>query len=114
MTPIRIFKWTLEPERRQLLMVPEGTRWLSVANQLRQLVIWGEVPQPVTSHEPRILIVTTTGDEFKSQGKDYIGTVILDEWYVAHVYEQHQGHKDPIDHRNAEDRQQILDFGRTI
>src|SRR5258708_11195470 len=109
----RIFKWVIEPERRQLLMVPNGTCFISVAAQYDQLVVWSEVPQPVEGHVPRVLIVVTTGDEFEAEGKLYIGSAILGkqgegEWYVSHVYEQCGGHLGPIDHRNDEDRKQIL------
>jgi hypothetical protein len=126
MSSVRIFKWVIEPERRLMLSVPVGTKFLSVAAQYQQLVIWGEVPQPsgdespnpcaalAPSREPRVIVVVTTGDEFETEGKDYIGSAILGkqsegEWYVAHVYEQLRGHADPIDHRNDEDRKQILD-----
>lgn len=126
---VRIFKWVIEPERRQLLQVPIGTKFLSVARQNELLVLWGEVPSVgesvdsdgygkvsgirVTSHESRVLVVVTTGDEFETEGKEYIGSAELGkaeegQWYVAHVYAQQEGHKDPIDHRNHEDRSQIL------
>jgi hypothetical protein len=110
---VRIFKWEIQPERRQLLKVPQGTKFLTVDKQYDLLVLWGEAPQPVFGYEDRVLVVVTTGDEFESVGKTYIGSAILGkqgegEWYVSHVYEQHRGAHDPIDHRNDEDRATIL------
>ncbi len=112
----RIFKYQLEPNRRQLVYMPLGAKPLSVAEQNGMLVLWASVPvdpdtRKGTLSTPRVFVVVTTGDLFNDDGKTYIGSATLgkqgEEWFVAHVYEQEGGHQDPIDDRVSDDWAQI-------
>jgi hypothetical protein len=110
MSESRVFKYTLEPERRQLVMLPRDAVPIHVANQNDMLCMWVEIPtvsRLARNPVPRIFVVVTTGDQFHAEGKKYIGSAELGEWFVAHVYEQLKGYPDPIDQRVAEDWAQI-------
>jgi hypothetical protein len=107
----RILKYTLEPDRRQLVMMPAEADPITVAKQNDMLVMWAEVPGVNWSvprdyecrSAPRVFVVVTTGDRFHAEGKKYIGSAELGQWFVAHVYEQLPGYPDPIDTRVPED-----------
>lgn len=105
-----MFKYTLEPDRRQIVMLPSDAQPLHVANQNDMLVMWVEVPtvsRLAKNPVPRIFVVVTTGDQFNPEGKRYIGSAELGQWFVAHVFEQLKGYPDPIDNRVPEDWAQI-------
>jgi hypothetical protein len=105
----RVLKYVLQPERRQMIHMPLWAKPIAVAEQQEQLVMWVEVEEGDAEQwiEPRIFVVLTTGDRFEADGKHYIGTAILKGWYVAHVYEQEQGHPDPVDETRADDLKQL-------
>lgn len=122
---MRIFKYPLEPERRQIVHMQRNARVISVMEQQSALVMYTEVPElgnrdfnsrwvdPLQKHEdpyemiPRVFVVLTTGDRFQGNGKAYIGTVTLGGWYVAHVYEQWNGYQDPVDETRKDDLIQL-------
>jgi hypothetical protein len=84
-------------------MMPSDAKPLSVHEQNELLVMFAEVPQPPTNVVPRIFRVVTTGDEYETNGKTYVGSCILGGWFVAHVFEAHGRTPDPVDLRHAED-----------
>jgi hypothetical protein len=114
--PSRIFKYELEPDRRQLIQMDRRASIIHVAEQYGRLVMWAQSYVDPISRQPyevvpRVFVVVTTGDLFNANGKFYLGSATLgkqgEEWFVAHVFEQQQGHKDPVDDRVPEDWKQI-------
>lgn len=102
----RIYKYTLEPDRRQLVMMPDGAKLLNVLVQNEYPVLYAEV-DPEAEHVARVFAVVTTGDYYDSAGKVYVGSVVLQDWFVAHVFEQPNGQADPVDTTRLEDFAQI-------
>jgi hypothetical protein len=112
MNEARMFKYVLQPARRQMIQLPGHAIPRYVENQNDQLCMWVEVPVEPVTRKPyfttaRIFVVVTTGDQFHAEGKKYIGSAELGKWFVAHVYEQLEGFPDPIDNRVPEDWAQI-------
>lgn len=99
-----IYKWELTTASRQNLTVPEGTEFLSVANQQGSPCVWGRVPEgkapAAFSHmepgamsdmkaEVRTILMYGTGHSFPDNiEQQFLGTVLLQNGdLVVHIYE---------------------------
>lgn len=106
----RIFKYPLTVEPRQLLQIHKDAEILSVQVQMSEFpVLYALVESGTTELETRIIRGVTTGEEFNGDGCWYVGTVILKNWFVWHVWEQFGKEPDPISDRFKDDRKQIND-----
>jgi hypothetical protein len=108
----RIFKYELNPEGRQMLMMPRGAQPLSVEQQRDLPVLFALVDdeQPL---ESRIFRAVTTGEIFNPENSTFVGTIFLggdkpeEAWFTMHVWEQPEGVIDPIHPRFADDYHQL-------
>lgn len=102
----RIFKYPLEVESRQLLTVPKGARFISVALQ-NDIPMLFAIVQETGEFEQRVVRTVTTGEEFGGSC-EHVGTVIIQGWYTAHVFEQTVGVPgDSISDRFQNDMRQV-------
>jgi hypothetical protein len=81
----RIFKYKLDVERRQVVMMPKGAEVLRLGVQRGLPHIWVSVDesQPL---EPYAFRGVTTGERYNEERLWYIGTVELDDWFVWHLF----------------------------
>jgi hypothetical protein len=110
MPSARIFKYPLEVEHRVLVQMHKSAHVLWVAEQQSQLVLYAQVDWPEPGPiEARVFQVVTTGDEYETTGKVYLGSAALSEWFVAHVFEYvsltpiHPDVVDVVDRRRTDD-----------
>lgn len=59
--------------------------------------------------ERHIIRLVTTGENFNAEGAEYIGSVIIDGWFVGHIFDQPEGINDPSSDRFADDFRQLRD-----
>jgi hypothetical protein len=102
---MRIFKYPLRVEQRELVMMPEEAQILSVQVQNGIPVLYALVDDSAKP-QARIIRTVTTGEEFNLEGR-FIGTFILEGWFVGHVFEQDGGIEDSRSSRFAEDFREI-------
>jgi beta-lactamase class D len=81
-------------------MMPEEAQILSV--QVQNGIPVDDSAKPQVS----IIRTVTTGEEFNLEGR-FLGTFILDGWFVGHVFEQNEGVEDSRSSRFAEDFREI-------
>lgn len=108
--PQRIFKYDLEVESRQLIQMPKGAKILSVAEQRERPVLFALVDGNEKEFEHRVFRIVTTGEDFNANSQqEFIGTIIIKDWYTAHVFEQtvSGGLPDPVSDRFKEDQAQL-------
>lgn len=114
----KIFKYPIEVESRQIVMMSEGAQVISVGTQgeiahdgkpnSQMPVLFALIPDPDAPHEPRVFRTVTTGEVFNHEGLAFIGTTFVD-WYTAHVFEVVGKAPDPIEDRFQEDMEEIRD-----
>lgn len=106
--PARVFKYPLQLEQREMLMMPVGAKILTVTMQNDMPVLYALVDESYPPC-PRIIRTVTTGDEFDPTMSEYIGTIQAGSpsWFVAHVFEQFEGFGETPSTRWAEDFKQI-------
>jgi hypothetical protein len=102
---MRIFKYPLRVEQRELVMMPEEAQILSVQVQNSIPVLYALVDDSAKL-QARIIRTVTTGEEFNLEGR-FIGTFILEGWFVGHVFEQDEGVEDSRSSRFVEDFREI-------
>jgi len=85
----KIFKFPLEIDDVQPVVIPQAAKILSVQMQHGELCLWAEV-QTSLRHETRYIEIIGTGHEIdESHRREYIGTVqTADGNLVWHVYER--------------------------
>jgi hypothetical protein len=95
---MRIWKYPLNVEARQLVYMPGGARPISVGVQNEFPVVWAQV-------DPKAAV--TPGEDFDAGGLEFIGTVTIRGWYVAHIFEEFAA--TPVDQRERFqlDREQL-------
>lgn len=82
-----IFKYTLEPMRKQYIKMPAGARILSVQGQHDKVAIWALVETGI--NEIRCFTTYITGAELPADPGTYIGTAQLHNGAtVIHVFEE--------------------------
>lgn len=84
----RIFKYPLEVETRQLIVMPKGAKVLSIMEQNETPMLYALIDTDAEGTETRVFRVTTTGEIFNAEDARFVGSVGLKGWYVAHVFEQ--------------------------
>lgn len=120
----RIYKYQLEVESRQLLMMPEGAEVISVGTQgeiahdnqpnSQMPVLFALIPDPNARSRPRVFRTVTTGEIFEHEGLEFIGTTFVD-WYTAHVFEVIKGNPyDLVDDRFQDDMREIRNGGKEV
>lgn len=86
----RIWKYVLQAETTQAVMIPWQSQILCVAAQGEDVCLWALV-NPSLQVEPRVIEVYGTGHEMKSaplhKSRRYIGTAHLSNGLVFHVFE---------------------------
>ena len=90
--------------------MPVEARILSVAEQRERPVMFALVDGDETKTETRVFRIVTTGEEFNvNSQQEFIGTIIIKEWYTAHVFEQtvSGGLPDPVSDRFLDDMDQV-------
>lgn len=112
----RIYKYQLEVESRQILMMPEGAEVISVGTQgeiahdnqpnSQMPVLFALIPDPNADARPRVFRTVTTGEVFEHEGLEFIGTTFVD-WYTAHVFEVVGNSPDPIEDRFQDDMREV-------
>lgn len=106
---MRIFKYMLSLDARQMHMIPEGACLLSVCVQNEMPVLYAMV-DPNREPTPHIIRCVTTGEVFNAEWCSFIGTIEFGapKWYMAHIFEQlEMGQSDPVGKRFADDREQV-------
>jgi hypothetical protein len=119
----RIYKYHLEVYPRQVLMMPEGAKVISVGTQgeiahdnlpnSQMPVLFALIPDPNARAKPRIFRTVTTGEVFNEEGLEFIGTTFID-WYTAHVFEVIGKNPDPIEERFQDDMREISGRGMVV
>ena len=114
----RIFNYELQPEGKQILMMPKGADVIGVAEKYGFPYLLVVVPEQGLL-EPRVFRIVTTGEVFNYAMLDYIGTLRLGgedangAWYTMHVFEVEtslnlpEHHAEPIDLRNDKYRDDL-------
>jgi hypothetical protein len=83
-----IHKFPLEITDEQGVSMPVGAELLAVAEQNGQLVLWAEV-FPNNPNESKVIRVVGTGNPFPDHlSYLHIGTVVMSNGFVWHVYEK--------------------------
>jgi hypothetical protein len=94
-----VHKFLLQTRGVQVLTMPKGAKFLSVANQQEDLCLWAEVPdeEPPSSDaapiglglEARTIAIYGTGHSFPDDiNQQFLGTVLLRQGHlVVHIYE---------------------------
>jgi hypothetical protein len=113
---MRIYKYPIEVESRQIIYMPMGAKILSVGTQgelgtkdrpnSQMPVLFAEVDELVKGLEIRVFRIVTTGEVYNTEGLEFIGTTFVD-WYTAHVFEVIEGNIDPIEDRYQSDMADI-------
>lgn len=87
----RVYKYSFEgfyPCDRIELKIPKNARILSCQMQSKQIVLWCEVDENVTTHEKRAFAITFTGSAVPSGATRFIATVqSASSGLVYHVFE---------------------------
>jgi hypothetical protein len=99
---MRVFKYPLAIEQRELLHLPRDAKIISVVVQNGAPVLYALVDERMPL-EQRIIRVVTTGENFGGEDCVFIGTLQIGEWFVAHVFEQTGVSPDVRSTRFAED-----------
>ncbi len=82
-----IWKYQLEVEKNQTLVMPEGAEILTVQLQYETACIWAVV-DPEAKSVPRTFELIGTGHDFKLQNYLYIGTFQVDGGnFIFHLFE---------------------------
>jgi hypothetical protein len=103
----RVFKYVLRVEQREMIFMPEGAQIISLGVENEAPVLYVVIPDEDVPLEQRFIRVVTTGDEFNHKGCAFIGTVKLNDWFVAHVFEQMPAIGDSTNRRWLQDFRQI-------
>ena len=82
-----IYKYELSVEKEQRLILPLGSRILSVGVQNNFVVLWAEVDRRQTTPEIYIIYTYGTGHDISRQRGKFIGTcLMMGGALVWHVY----------------------------
>lgn len=108
----RIFAYRLTVEPRQMVTVPAGSTFLTVASdEAREVpILYYQVPvtsSPSAAFEHKIIRVVTTGDTYNAAGMTFLGLATIKEWFRAFIFEEAE-RPDPVDQRSAADFAEIL------
>lgn len=83
---MKIFKYPLKLiPNKQTIELPEGSRILSLQDQMGTLTFWAMVDERLAA-EPVSFVVIATGQSLPEGLKNYIGTVQMNS-FVWHVFE---------------------------
>lgn len=80
-----IWKFHLSPGSNVLVM-PKGSRFLSVGEQNDELYVWCRVDPNYTENHGFEYRVICTGEQFEENEKVFAGTVMMKNGLVLHVY----------------------------
>ena len=84
---MKIWKWNLEVNDYQELMIPRGAKILAVQSQGKSVTMWAECDESATLETRRIAIYGT-GHVLPDRYGKYIGTFQIHEGELGfHVYE---------------------------
>lgn len=111
----RIFKYQLEIEQRQLIYMPAGAKIISgrVENEFPHIYAVVDDNELLPA-EARIIRGLTTGEEFNAEWCSFIATLVIRDWFVFHIFEQHgNASNDPAHARFIEDYRQARQELRT-
>lgn len=83
----RVYKWELEITDRQQLSLPRDCKILHVAQQGRELMVWGIVDIELSDDTiPVDFYIVGTGNPVPDQAEEFIGTALWDGgvliWHV--------------------------------
>ena len=81
---MRIYKYPLELNDAQMVLLPPNYKILHVGEQNRQLTMWAAVEPSPEIVEVMIEIIGT-GNDYNPEGKTFLGTVIQGE-FVWHIF----------------------------
>ena len=88
---MRVYKYEISLDQAVTeLIMPEGSKILSVGNQNEALVLWAEAPITTlaTAEKKRIVCCLTGRDYILSKDAVFIGTVLFAKGnFVVHVFE---------------------------
>lgn len=82
-----IWKYNMPLSGTVIHLMPIGAQPVSVAFQGDSLSLWAKVDDCATNAVSRRFHVLLTGQHFSSSELRFIGTAMLDEGYVVHVFE---------------------------
>ena len=68
-------------------VMPSEAKILAVGEQHEQIVLWAAVDSGALPNQRRLFAIVPTGGEIPEDAGTYLGTVTLQGWFVAHVYE---------------------------
>jgi hypothetical protein len=88
----QIWKYPLNPGVNYIDM-PVDSQILCVHEQHGVAAIWAQVNTQETQTVERCILVVATGESFKTEGQEYIGTIFLvGGGFVLHAYEVKKGY----------------------
>lgn len=88
---MKIFKYPLALQDRQVIYLPEGAPILTVQEQRNELCLWVGVPDNIEEHplQARAFNIYGTGHTLREKPQTYIGTAqTQDSTFVWHVFEE--------------------------
>ncbi len=107
----RIYNYELQPEGKQIILMPRNAEVIGVTEKYGFPFLLAVVDEN-EALEPRTFRIVTTGEVFNHSVLDYIGTLRIGgedsngAWYTMHVFEVEtafdlpEHHAEPIDPRN--------------
>ena len=69
------------------VLLPKGSKILTVCSKLDGNFLYVQVPDNEKETEQHYFRVVPTGAPFDDTGCTYIGSVILEDYFIYHVYE---------------------------
>jgi len=82
---VRIYKYPLRIEDRQVVQLPRGARPLSIGYQSGDIMLWCLV-DPDAPKRPVKVAIVGTGHDFEPDGWAYVGTAWWTPPFVWHVF----------------------------
>lgn len=79
MTNMTIFKYPLNVVTEQFIVMPQGAKVLSIAEQKGRIQLWALVDELASQVRRRVVILGTGHSANSVSGLDFIGTFLLHE-----------------------------------
>ncbi len=83
---MKIFKYKLERELHQSILMPKGARIVEVAPQFNEAYVWAEVDS--ANEKERVGFYMLATGETNIFNSEYLGTVHFSPRSVYHIYKQ--------------------------
>ena len=84
----KIYKYSLKAASAQLITMPCGAEIIHCAEQLGELTIWATVGDKEEEPVERLIRIIGTGHTMPSGELNHIATVLMEDGFVWHVFEE--------------------------